>query len=173
MSIRTHLLRAPLAVAALAAITAGSALPASAAPAPVTPAPVTASPVAVTAASGGELFPELNGWRIRAAGSDDVYLVLDGMRRLIPSSVTFNALFSGTDGIRQVLTVDNIADGGPLTAYAYLARTADAPTVFLVSDGVKREITPAAMDTFGFDPQKVRTTYAWVLAGLPSAAPLT
>jgi hypothetical protein len=168
MSARTHLLRTTLALAALAAITAGSTLPAAAAP-----APAPAMPQAPEADTGGDLFPELNGQRIRAAGSNDVYLVLDGMRRLIPSSVTYNALFRGTDGIRLVLTVDNIADGGPLTAYAYLARSADAPTVYLVSNGVKREITPAAMDKFGFDPQKVRTTYAWVLAGLPSAAPLT
>ncbi|MEU9984207.1 hypothetical protein [Streptomyces sp. NPDC050856] len=69
--------------------------------------------------------------------------------------------------------LQNIADGGPLTAYAHLARSTTDPTVHLVSHGCEREITSTAMDKFGFDRQKVRTTYPEVLAGLPSAAPLT
>nr|WSY53881.1 hypothetical protein OG999_29700 [Streptomyces sp. NBC_00886] len=121
----------------------------------------------------GELHPELNGLRIKAVDSADVYLVLDGKRHLIPSSVTYSALFRNADGERLVLTTENITDGGPLMAYAYLARSTDDPTVYLVTNVNKREITSAAMDKFNFDWQKVRTNYPWVLADLPSATPLT
>ncbi|MCX4903405.1 hypothetical protein [Streptomyces sp. NBC_00878] len=127
----------------------------------------------VAADSQDELHPELDGLRIRAVDSADVYLVLDGKRHLIPSSVTYNALFRNTDGERLVLTTENITDGGPLMAYAYLARSTDDPTIYLVTNVSKREITSAAMDKFNFDRQKVRTTYPWVLAALPSDAPLT
>ncbi|MER6345260.1 hypothetical protein ACWC10_15315 [Streptomyces sp. NPDC001595] len=160
--------RVAVVLAALGAVTAGSALSAHA-----TSSPVPAAAPIVTAESQGELFPELNGLRIKAAGSGDVYLVLDGQRHLIPSSVTYNALFRDTDGVRLVLTTANIADGGPLSAYAYLARSTDDATVYLVSNGYKREITPAALDKFGFDATAVRKTYPSVLAALPTAAPLT
>ncbi|MEU9352481.1 hypothetical protein AB0D65_16150 [Streptomyces griseoloalbus] len=160
--------RVAVVLATLGAVAAGSGFSAHAA----TPqAPATA--LAATAESQGELFPELNGLRIKAAGSDDIYLVLDGQRHLIPSSVTYNALFRGTDGVRLVLTTANIADGGSLTAYAYLARSTDDTTVYLVTNGYKREITPAALDEFGFNTTAVRTTYPSVLAALPTAAPLT
>lgn len=157
--------RTAVVLAALGAVTAGAVPQVQAAQ------PQTAT--AARTASQGESFPELNGMRIKAADSGDIHLVLDGRRHLIPSSVTYDALFRGTDGIRLVLTADNIADGGPLTAYAHLARSADDPTVHLVSNGYKREITPAAMDRYAFDWQKVRTTHPEVLAALPAAAPLT
>ncbi|WP_309055605.1 hypothetical protein [Streptomyces sp.] len=160
--------RATVVLVSLGVLTAGAAVTAQAA---------TARPQAATVSTAaqveGELFPELNGLRIKAVDSDDVYLVLDGERHLIPSSVTYDALFRGTDGVRLVLTTANIADGGPLTAYAYLARSTDDTTVYLVSNGLKREITPTALDTYGFNTAAVRTTYPSVLAALPTAAPLT
>ncbi|MFD1831314.1 hypothetical protein ACFSJS_16840 [Streptomyces desertarenae] len=165
MNKKSLMSRTAVVLAALGAVTAGVVPQVQAAQ------PHTAA-TAVRTASQGELFPELNGMRIKAADSGDIHLVLDGRRHLIPSSVTHGALFRGTDGIRLVLTADNIADGGPLTAYAHLARSADDPTVYLVSNGHKREITPAAMDRYAFDWQKVRTTYPEVLAALPAAAPL-
>ncbi|MFE6526765.1 hypothetical protein [Streptomyces sp. NPDC057794] len=160
--------RVAVVLAALGAVTAGAAFSAHAAT-PQTPAP--AIPTAAQAQT--ELFPELNGLRIKAVNSDDVYLVLDGKRHLIPSPVTYNALFRTTDGVRLVLTTANITDGGPLTAYAYLARSTDSATVYLVSNGSKREITATALDEFGFNTAAVRTTYPSVLAALPTAAPLT
>jgi hypothetical protein len=160
--------RVAVVLATLGAVTAGAAFSAHAA----TPQTSAAAASAVTQTQG-ELFPELNGLRIKAVNSDDVYLVLDGKRHLIPSSVTHNALFRTTDGVRLVLTTANITDGGPLTAYAHLARSTDSTTVYLVSNGSKREITPTALDKFGFDTAAVRTTYPAVLAALPTAAPLT
>ncbi|MEU9558529.1 hypothetical protein [Streptomyces fumanus] len=160
--------RVTVVLATLGAVTGGAAFSAQAVAAqPQAPA------VSTAAQAGGELFPELNGLRIRAAGSDDIYLVLDGKRHLIPSSVTYDALFRTTDGVRLVLTTANITDGGPLTAYAHLARGTDDATVYLVSNGTKREITPAALDKYGFDVEAVRTTYPSVLAALPTATPLT
>lgn len=160
--------RVAVVLATLGAVTTGAAFSAHAAT-PQAPAPA----VSTVAQTQGELFPELNGLRIQAANSSDVYLVLDGKRHLIPSSVTHNALFRTTDGVRRVLTTANITDGGPLTAYAHLARSTDDTTVYLVSNGSKREITPAALDKFGFNAAAVRTTYPSVLAALPAAAPLT
>jgi hypothetical protein len=160
--------RVAVVLATLGAVTAGAAFSAHAA----TPQLATTAVSTVTGTQG-ELFPELNGLRIRAVNSSDTYLVLDGKRHLIPSSVTYNALFRSADGVRLVLTTANITDGGPLTAYAYLARTADDATVYLVSNGTKREITPTALDRYGFNVQAVRTTYPSVLAALPSATPLT
>ncbi|KOG12611.1 MULTISPECIES: hypothetical protein [Streptomyces] len=160
--------RVAVVLAALGAVIAGTVLSAHA----VTPQPQ-AHAVSTVAQAQGELFPELNGLRIKAVNTGDVYLVLDGKRHLIPSTVTYNALFRTTDGVRLVLTTANITDGGPLTAYAYLARSIDDTTVYLVSNGSKREITPAALDKFGFNTAAVRTTYPSVLAALPTAAPLT
>lgn len=160
--------RVAVVLAALGAVTAGAAFSAHAAT-PQAPAPA----VSTATQAQGELFPELNGLRIKAVNSDDVYLVLDGKRHLIPSSVTYNALFRTTDGVRLVLTTANITDGGPLTAYAHLARSTDDTTVYLVSNGYKREITPVALDKFGFHTTAVRTTYPSVLAALPTATPLT
>lgn len=160
--------RVAVVLATLGAVAAGPALSAHAA----TPqAPVTFE--IATTQSQGELFPELNGLRIKAVGSDDVYLVLDGQRHLIPSVVTYNALFRDTHGERLVLTTANITDGGPLTAYAHLARGTGDTTVYLVSNGYKREVAPAALDKFGFNTAAVRATYPSVLAALPTAAPLT
>ncbi|MGC5038634.1 hypothetical protein ACPXCS_22875 [Streptomyces sp. DT190] len=168
MNKQSLLPRTAVLLATLGMIAAGGAARATAAQ------PAMAATAATdTAATEGELFPELNGRRIKAPDSADVYLVLDGKRHLIPSSVTYNALFTGTDGIRLVLTTANISDGGPLTAYAYLARTTADPSVHLVSNGYKREITPEAMDAYGFAWANVRTTHPEVLAVLPDAAPLT
>ncbi|MGW2447881.1 hypothetical protein [Streptomyces sp. NPDC001675] len=159
--------RVAVVLATLGVVAAGSAFAAQATP------KARPDTVTWTAESEGELFPELNGLRIKAVNSDDVYLVLDGQRHLIPSSVTYSALFRSTDGVRLVLTTSNIADGGPLTAYAYLARSTDDATVYLVSNGYKREITPAALDKFGFNTAAIRTAYPSVLAALPTATPLT
>lgn len=163
--------RATVVLASLAVLAAGAA--GTAGTAQAVPAQPQTAALSTAAQADGELFPELNGLRIKAVGSSDVYLVLDGERHLIPSSVTYNALFRSTDGVRLVLTTANIADGGPLTAYAYLARSTDDTTVYLVSNGLKREITSRALDAYGFNTGAVRTTYPSVLAALPTAAPLT
>ncbi|GAA2433763.1 hypothetical protein [Streptomyces glaucus] len=148
------------------AAAAGATLPAAAAAAPPHRA------ASGTASAQAEPHPELDGLRIRAAGSADVYLVLDGRRHLVPSPVTYTALFGDSTAVRLVLTTDNISDGGALTAYAHLARSTDSTDVHLVSNGSKRLISGAALDRYGFDTTKVRTTYPDVLAALPSAAPL-
>ncbi|MET9437224.1 hypothetical protein [Streptomyces sp. NPDC006551] len=161
--------RVAVVLATLGAVTAGTVLSAHA----VTPQAQAKPVLTADVHTQGELFPELNGLRIKGVNTDDVYLVLDGKRHLIPSTVTYNALFRTTDGVRLVLTTANITDGGSLTAYAYLARSTDDATIYLVSNGSKREITPAALDKFGFNTAAVRTTYPSVLAALPTAAPLT
>ncbi|SER60576.1 hypothetical protein SAMN05216188_11372 [Lentzea xinjiangensis] len=126
-----------------------------------------------TTATGGHTFPQDNGLRLRAARTGEVHLILDGRKHLIPNPETHRNLFGDDQTVRLVITLDNIAGNGPLSDGAHLARTTDDDTVYLISNGLKREILPAALDEFRFDRQRIRTTAPEVLRDLPAAAPLT
>jgi hypothetical protein len=57
--------------------------------------------------------PELNGRRLQGIGQLAEYLVIDGVRRLIPNPDTYTALFRDGNGIQKVIDIDAIDDGGP------------------------------------------------------------
>jgi hypothetical protein len=152
-----------LAVAALSgtahASSAGSADPG-------TPATVTSSkPLAL--AFG--VHPELNGRRLQGVGDPKVYLVLDGKRRWIPNPTTYTNLFRDWNGIQQVIDINAIDDGGPLSDGAVLMRPANQAPVYLVTDGSKRWVTaPSVMDKYYFDWNKVVSVPPVVAASVPT-----
>ncbi|GAA2333112.1 hypothetical protein [Streptomyces violaceusniger] len=113
--------------------------------------------------------PELNGYRIKTVNSSAVYLVLDGKRRGIPNEATYFNLFRSWDGIQNVIDIDRIDDGGNLSDGAMLAKSPSSATVYLVSNGIKRGITSAAVfDKYSFDWDKIVTVSAVVLDAVPN-----
>lgn len=121
-----------------------------------------------TAQIQGE-HPELNGYRIKTVNSPAVYLVLDGKRRGIPNEATYFNLFRSWDGIQNVIDIDRIDDGGNLSDGAILAKSPSSAAVYLVSNGMKRGITSAAVfDKYSFDWDKIVTLSAVVLDAVPN-----
>ncbi|MGV9855775.1 hypothetical protein ACWDWU_44595 [Streptomyces sp. NPDC003442] len=136
--------------------------------------PVAHAAGAASAAQGSSAqirgeHPELNGYRIKTVNSAAVYLVLDGKRRGIPNETTYFNLFRSWDGIQNVIDIDSIDDGGNLSDGAMLAKSPSSATVYLVSNGVKRGITSAAVfDKYSFDWDKIVTVSAVVLDAVPN-----
>lgn len=117
------------------------------------------------------LRPDLNGQRIKGVNDPAVYLVLDGKRRWIPNPATYNSLFRDWTGISQVIDINSIDDGGPITDGAVLARAGNAPAVYLVSNGVRRWIvSPAAFDHYWFDWTKIVSVPNVVINSVPVGA---
>jgi hypothetical protein len=59
-----------------------------------------------------------------------VYLILDGKRYRIPDAATYSNLFRNRNGI-EVFDLSAIPQGGTISTYAKLARSADDPAVYL------------------------------------------
>ncbi|HEV7645240.1 MAG TPA: hypothetical protein VGO50_14950 [Pyrinomonadaceae bacterium] len=96
-----------------------------------------------------------------------IYLIINQQLRWIPNIATYNNLFSGGGG-PNVPTVAGYLLGPALTDGAYLAKAAPDPKVYLIVDGKKRWITsPAAMTSFGFDWNKIKSVSAAQLAAIP------
>ncbi|MGK5732146.1 hypothetical protein [Streptomyces sp. URMC 124] len=118
--------------------------------------------------------PELNGARLKGVNSPAVYLILDGKRRWIPNPATYNNLFRNWNGIQTVVDIAAIDDGGQLSDGAILAKSPDGPAVYLVSNGVKRWITsPAAMDKYYFDWNKIVSVSPVALNAIPTGAAIS
>jgi hypothetical protein len=99
--------------------------------------------------------PELHGRRLQATDSPWIYLILDGKRYGIPDDAIYSNVFRNREGIETV-DVSAIANGGTLSTYAKLARSADEPAVYLITNDRKHWITsPQAMDTYNFDWNKI------------------
>ncbi|WP_190024533.1 hypothetical protein [Streptomyces hiroshimensis] len=138
----------------------------------------TASERAVAQDSGAAQLrgrhPELNGARLKGVNSPAVYLILDGQRRWIPNPATYNNLFRNWNGIQSVIDIGSIDDGGQLSDGAILAKSPDGPAVYLVSNGVKRWITsPAAMDKYYFDWNKIVSVSPVALNAIPTGASIS
>jgi hypothetical protein len=101
--------------------------------------------------------PELHGRRLQAPGDAAVYLVLDGQRHRIPDETAYANLFRDRSGI-GAFDLSAIPEGAPLSSYARLARSADEPAIYLMTNDHKHWITgPEAMDYYRFDWNKVVT----------------
>lgn len=118
--------------------------------------------------------PELNGARLKGAGSPAVHLILDGKRRWIPNPNTYNNLFRNWNGIQTVIDIGSIDDGGQLSDGAILAKSPNDPAVYLVSNGIKRWITsPAAMDKYYFDWNKIVSLSPVALNSIPTGGSIS
>jgi hypothetical protein len=99
--------------------------------------------------------PELHGRRLQSPGSPAVYLILDGKRYFIPDAATYSNLFRHWDGI-EAFDLSAISQGGTLSTYAKLARSAEEPVVYLITNDRKHWITsPQAMEYYNFDWNKI------------------
>ena len=117
--------------------------------------------------------PDLNGLRVQQYGEPHVYLIDEGLRRLIPSATVMSRLFTmGADWAYRYhpaassvildLHVNQIDAGPQIPDECIMFQATDSPQVFLLdsdADGnqIKRWITsPAAMDRFQFDWAKIK-----------------
>lgn len=105
------------------------------------------------------LRPELNGVRVRKQGDEEIYLIDEGRKRLIPNHDTYNTLFMDWGGIVQNLRLDEIETGPPLSTGAVLAQAEGQNAIWLIDSGHKRRVDghPETMDKYRFKwpPAKV------------------
>ena len=117
--------------------------------------------------------PELHGRRLQSPGDPAVYLVLDGKRYRIPDEATYANLFRDRSRI-ETIDLSAIPVGGTLSGYAKLARSADAPAVYLLTNDRKHWITsPQAMDHYNFDWNKIAILPRPVLDSQPRGGDLS
>jgi hypothetical protein len=117
--------------------------------------------------------PDLNGLRVQQYGDPSVYLMDQGLRRLIPTQQVMARLFTlganwvhrydaAAPGVILDLHVSQMDSGLPLPEECVIFQTTDSPQVFLLDhdangEQVKRWITTAeAMDRFQFDWAKIK-----------------
>lgn len=131
------------------------------------PSSVSSGPVTLGEAPGG-VRPELNGQRLSPVAGDDVYLVLDGKRRQIPGADTYRNLFCSWADIVEVIDIESVANGGALSEGATLLRAYDSDPVYLVSNGLKREVAEGSMDKYGFCGDKVNEADEGVVDAIPT-----
>ncbi|MDT0453162.1 hypothetical protein [Streptomyces hesseae] len=113
--------------------------------------------------------PDLNGLRIKAVNSPNIYLVLDGKRHWIPNPATYNNLFRDWNGVVSVLDVGDITAGSALSDGAFLGKASGRPEVYLFSNGVKRWITsPAVMDKYYFAWNRIQDLPAEAVNSVPN-----
>ncbi len=104
---------------------------------------------------------DLEGLRVRMAGTDAVYLIDKGQKRHI-SYDSYVGIFRDWNNIHVDLDVEAI-DSGPDLVGAFLFQCVGDPQpqaekakVFLYDTGKKRHVgSPAAMDRFQFDWSKI------------------
>lgn len=112
--------------------------------------------------------PDLNGYRVVLPAGGAVYLIDEGYRRWIPDPETYNNLFRNWDGIVRDINIVDIPEASPLSHGAVLAVPVGGGAVYLVSNGQKRWITsPAAMDKYWFNWDRIRETPQAILDGIP------
>ena len=120
---------------------------------------------------------DLNGRRFRSKDPKDdprkVYLVVDGLRHLIPDSDTYENLFRDWDGIEEILDLNDIDPGDDISHGAVLARPDSQQPVYLVADTENSRVearhiaSPATMDKYYFNWDKVKPVPKVVLDAVP------
>lgn len=116
-------------------------------------AKVADNPQEVRSASGGQPLPrpEMNGRLIALEGHPQIYLILNGYRRLVPDWETFQRLFANAP-IEPFGTLNHISRGAPLSNGAMLVRGKDVNKTYLLTDQVKMWIpNPTIFEQYHFD----------------------
>ncbi|HWW03931.1 hypothetical protein [Collimonas sp.] len=103
-------------------------------------------------------WEKYDGERITASTGGAIYLVMNGLRHLIPNPTTYNNLFSTWGGVVvSDYLVDSIPSGPPLTSGAVLAKGSPS-NIYLVTNNQKLWIpNPATFEKFSFSSNKVVT----------------
>ena len=118
--------------------------------------------------------PDLAGARLWPLVGPNVYLVNpEGFLQLVPDPATYNNLFIDWNGITRT-DIANIALGPPLSSGAMLAKGDSSPTVWVISNGVKRGVTsPEVMTKYYFNWNHVMTVPQILIDSIPSGSPWT
>lgn len=99
----------------------------------------------------GRPFPQFNGFRIKRPGDPRIWLIDRGLKRHIPNESTFNNLFRNWS-YREVLDIDAIQTGPPISNGAFLGRAIGEVAVFLFDQHEKRHIVnEATMDKYNLN----------------------
>ena len=113
--------------------------------------------------------PDLNGLRVKLPHRSEIYLILDGCRRWIPSPAAYNRLFRDWNGVVVDIDIDEIPLAAPLSDGAVLIKGDGTAPVYLVSNNVKRWITsPAAMDKYYFNWSKIQVVAPILVNNIPT-----
>lgn len=122
------------------------------------------------------LHPELNGQRLKLPNDPAVYLIDQGKRRWVPDPGTYNNLFS-LPILQGVGTDYNLLDidlGTQITHDAVLAQPVGGAAVYLIDNGVKRQInSPDIMTKYNFDWNKIQQCPHIVLDFVPSGSTIS
>jgi hypothetical protein len=95
---------------------------------------------------------------MRLPGTDGVFLIdPEGYRRGIRNWSTHESLFRDLNAVEPSRVLAFIPARSDLSRSAYLAGVDGTDSVYLISNGICRWIaSPATMDKYGFDWDKVR-----------------
>lgn len=90
--------------------------------------------------TSNSLYPQ--GLVLQIKGTQTMYYIQDGQRHLIVDPLIYSArLHSAPTTAVESVEIEQYAEGKPLTIPdGYLIKTVDEPTVYVVSDGLRREI---------------------------------
>jgi hypothetical protein len=114
--------------------------------------------------------PDLNGLRVKLPNRPEVYLTDRGYRRWIPNAMTYGNLFRDWTGIVVDINIDEISLGPSITSGAVLVRPDGAAPVYLVDNNAKRwVVSPAAMDKYHFNWNRVYVIPPVVVNSIPTA----
>ena len=125
-----------------------------------------------------ETASELDGARLIVPGQPEIWLVFFGVRHHITSLATLNALFSDTQVLVTIGSVEHIKRGVDLNDGTCLVRADGDAGIYLVTgfpDSEVRKHPISSFETFvhfGFDESKVREVPALVLAAIPPGTDL-
>jgi hypothetical protein len=115
--------------------------------------------------------PEFAGRQFKSSGSPAVYVIDPaGYRRHIPDPATWRQLFRVQRAeVNDLITL--IPAGKPLESGSFLGRASGQDAIYLIGNGRKRWITsPAVMDRYRFDWNKVVTVSTAALNAIPTGA---
>ncbi|HKR15473.1 MAG TPA: hypothetical protein VJT15_25625 [Pyrinomonadaceae bacterium] len=113
--------------------------------------------------------PELNGLLLQLPGAPQVYLVINGFRRWVPDTGTFNNLFVLGAKIVQDIGIGAVSEGDALSSGAMLIKGSSSVNIYLLSNGVKMWIpSPTIFQINQFNSAAVLTLPQIVVDSIPS-----
>ncbi len=118
--------------------------------------------------------PDLNGCRLFVPGSSEVWLMYGGMRHHIVSPNVYTALFSETDDLTEVGSVEDILRGPDLNDGTCLVRGRSDGPIYLVTGFPATDIRRLHIGSwetfvkFRFDEALVQAAPELVLAAVPA-----
>jgi hypothetical protein len=122
---------------------------------------VTVLPVLGRAPPDAVTRPDLNGTRSRSPGMAMVYLMDNDVRRAVPHTPAYEALFRDWECIVEDIDIETIRLDDPLGEATGLVRPIGQPAGFFIDGTTRRHVAnPQAMDKSRFAWERVREVTA-------------